>query len=101
MKSTGRCTKCAGERLWRVERIGVKDPQYTNGSNVPLGAVDRKGLRAPGDAFMTAYEGGHVDAYICAACGFTELYWQGVDTLRHNPADGVHLLVAAPRAPYR
>lgn len=57
---------------------------------MPLGAVARKGPREPGDRFMTESESGHVDASICAACGFTELYWQKVDALRHNPADGMN-----------
>jgi predicted nucleic-acid-binding Zn-ribbon protein len=101
MKTTGQCKKCSGARIWRVERIGVKDPQYSNGGNVPLGAIDRTGLESPGDRFATAYDGGHVDAYVCAACGYTELYWQGFEALRHNPEKGVHLLVGPVAGPYR
>jgi hypothetical protein len=101
MRNTGRCTKCSGGRLWRIERIGVKDPQYSNGDNVPLSAVARRGYTLPSDRFPTAYDGGHVDAYVCAACGYTELYWQGYERLLHNPQDGVHLLEAPTEGPFR
>lgn len=101
MRSTARCTKCNHPRIWRVERVGVKDPRYSNGLNVPLGAVGRHGLENPGDRFMTGYDAGHVDAYVCAACGYTELYWQGFQALRHNPQDGVHLIEAPNAGPCR
>jgi hypothetical protein len=101
MRTTCQCTKCGGDHVWRIERLGVRDPQYTNGSNVPIGAVERRGFQSHGDRFPTLYEGGHVDAYVCAACGYTELYWKGFEALRHYPPDGVHLLVRQEGTPYR
>lgn len=48
-----------------------------------------------------AYDAGSVDAYVCAACGFSELYWSGLEQLQPNKEAGVHLLVADEQTPYR
>ncbi len=63
-------------------------------------ALDRK---APADSGQSrwnriwhgdnsVYSAGRIDAYACAACGYTELYTCDLDELRHNPDSGVHLL---------
>jgi predicted nucleic-acid-binding Zn-ribbon protein len=97
MKTSGRCPKCEGQRIWRIEEVGVKDPQFSNGGNLPLQAVHRK----TNEAFPSRYDAGSVDAYVCAACGYSELYWRGLDALQHNPSSGVHMLDARARAPNR
>ncbi|MFO0663988.1 MAG: hypothetical protein U0174_08555 [Polyangiaceae bacterium] len=97
MKTTLRCTKCQHGRIWRIEKIGVKDPQYVNGANVPLQAVGRK----TNDRFSMSYDAGCIDAYVCAACGFSELYWSGLEGLQPSPPSGVHLLESEQSTPYR
>jgi hypothetical protein len=90
MSPIGPCIKCNETRRWHVERIGIQDPQYSNGKNVPLGCFGKQETTP-----------GQVDALVCAACGYTELYWQGLSALRHNPENGVHLIVAQATPPYR
>jgi ferredoxin len=41
-----------------------------------------------------------VDAYVCAACGYCELYWEDIRELQHDPKSGVHFL-AATESPRR
>jgi hypothetical protein len=98
MKTTARCPKCQHPKVWRIEKIGVKDPSVRDGSNIPLQAVDRG--RMGGEDGPAAYDTGHVDAYVCAACGFCELHWTGLERLEANPQFGVHLLEATD-TPYR
>lgn len=46
---------------------------------------------------------GRFDAYVCATCGYSELYAHDFEELRENPANGVRLLdgTAAPAGPFR
>lgn len=43
------------------------------------------------------YDAGAIDAYVCAACGFTELWSRDLDNLAHHPEDGVHFIDATHR----
>lgn len=97
MKATLRCSKCTHGNIWHIERIGVKDAQFSNGGNLPLQAVDRK----TNERFASRYDAGAVDAYVCASCGFCELYWSGLEKLQPNEASGVRLLSSEGTAPYR
>ena len=71
MKDTQRCPKCLSHRLWRL---------------------DQRSLAAHGDAASTSPAPTSLDAYVCALCGYTELYVRAPEELSHDPSNGVHQL---------
>lgn len=95
MRNSRACPKCQGKRLWCVENFGVKDQSVTHGGGMPLRIVakrpgpTKKGWLGEAAAF---YDAGKTDAWICAGCGYTELWTANFESLVHNPAGGVHLV---------
>jgi hypothetical protein len=104
MKNSMQCPKCASRRLWIVQQFGAKDPGEPPGRCFPLRVAGRKTVPTRTattwrDDGSTYYDAGFVDAYICAACGYTELWSHGLEDLVHNPVAGVHLVDASARVP--
>ena len=98
MKTTGTCPKCKSRKLWIVEHVETKDPNVGIGGAMPLVlAASRKtpatraGTLLKGDG-STFYDAGQLDAFVCARCGFSELWARGFEQLVHNPADGIHFV---------
>jgi len=104
MKQKLLCPKCQGRRLWCIERLEAKDPSVAQGGGMPLMlAVTRQWTppTKPGGFWGDGSEVqdvGQIDAWICAACGYTELWSTGHQQLVHNPSKGIHL-VDATQAP--
>lgn len=112
MQNTQTCPKCDGRKLWRIEKFRAPDSKYKYGSDgIPLllaqgryaapdGTEEKKGfLDRPlfgGDHQGEQYWAGSIDAWLCAACGYTEFWSHSFEKLSHNPADGVHFIDATP-----
>ncbi|MBW2523329.1 MAG: hypothetical protein JRI23_04110 [Deltaproteobacteria bacterium] len=94
MKNSLACPKCQSRKLWRVERVASCDRP----GSVPcqLRVVVRRDR--PTDGFFdTAQTMGYFDAYICAECGYSELFAHYFDELIANPEAGVHFIDTTPQ----
>ena len=100
MRNHHSCPKCRGRRIWKIEQLETKDPGSDTSRGDPIMlAVGRTtpATREPstwkGDG-STTYNAGVVDAWVCAGCGYTELWSRGLESLVHNPDNGVYLIDA-------
>ena len=95
------CPKCAARRIWVVEsfRVPSETAQGAVLPVVPHQQVEGGGFFAI--ARMTPV--GSFDAYVCAGCGYSELYAKDFAELREDSARGVRLLDASttPAGPFR
>lgn len=85
MKRTMQCPKCDGRRLVHV-------PHVHNGMNVQLALANR-------DLRFVKPPVGHLEAFVCAGCGYSELYTTDVDALLEG--ESVHLIDNEPKATLR
>jgi predicted nucleic-acid-binding Zn-ribbon protein len=103
MKSSLACPKCDSRRLWRIEEFAAKDPSYSGGGKRPLMvavAVRTPPTQEPGwfsDDGPERFDAGQVEAWVCAKCGYTELWSRDFEALRHLPESGVHLIDNTPQ----
>jgi predicted RNA-binding Zn-ribbon protein involved in translation (DUF1610 family) len=87
MKQTHVCPKCSANEVIYVPRI--RDSQQ---STLALHVE-------PGWVETTLH--GRVEAYVCAACGFTELYAVDPALIPLDQIPGAKRLGPVPRPPYR
>jgi hypothetical protein len=93
-----------GRKLWCIERLEAKDPSVAIGGDMPLMlAIARQSTppTTPGGFWgdgSKVRDIGHIDAWICAACGYTELWSNGYQQLVHNPRKGVHFVDATQQS---
>jgi predicted nucleic-acid-binding Zn-ribbon protein len=95
------CPKCSARRIWVVESFRI--PTET-AQGVVLPVVHHQ--QAESSSFFAigrVTPVGSFDAYVCAGCGYSELYATGFEDLREDHAKGVRLLDAstAPAGPFR
>lgn len=94
MRTSQQCPKCGHRIIWRLESVGV-DGDTTSHDPVRLAARRRtaatgsKTFRGDGSEL---YSAGHLDAYVCEACDYTELFAVGLEHVEHRPDQGVHRL---------
>jgi predicted nucleic-acid-binding Zn-ribbon protein len=99
MKESSTCPKCRSRRQWVIEPFRV--PSET-GAGATLRVVNDQ--PKPGSSlFRAASPHGSVDLYVCADCGFSELWARDFATLSHDPAAGVTFRDQsdAPQGPFR
>jgi predicted nucleic-acid-binding Zn-ribbon protein len=104
MRESMSCPKCRSQRIWRIEKFHG----YDNGSPKPLSVLLAREMpqqQASGWFDIVRSELrtiGRFDLYLCARCGYSELYAQDFKALVHSPEHGVHLMDAdVPAGPYR
>jgi len=100
------CPHCGRRKFWRIEKIQERTvwPDFPaeegrvadlHEEPAPLAVV----LKVRGRHFESL---GRFETWICNACGFTEWYAQGLERLRADPEEGVHLLdFEKQEGPYR
>jgi predicted nucleic-acid-binding Zn-ribbon protein len=87
MKESAACPKCRGRRLWVVEPFRI--PSENMGGTELRMVVDQP---EPGEGiFRRSRPQGCFDLYVCAGCGYSELYARDLGTLRESSAQGVSL----------
>lgn len=98
MRQDRRCPKCEGRAFYVVERARMSDGQSVERTiSLALAAayVPAKGWA---ETTMVLREA-HVDAWICASCGFAELYardLEALEVLRARGTEGVSFVDATP-----
>lgn len=100
MKHSNACPKCRGKRIWIIEQF-----------RIPTDGVDGRPLtvlphqRDPKASVwaMKLNPQGSFDLHLCDACGYSELWANGVRGLVEDPAKGVPLvdLEGAKAGPFR
>lgn len=99
MKHSASCPKCNGRRQWVIERFRTPSERATGDE---LRVVNDQSL---GEAafFRSAHPTGYFDMYICADCGFSELWARDFEDLVASAADGVVLRDNRdpPKGPFR
>jgi predicted nucleic-acid-binding Zn-ribbon protein len=89
MKNTQTCPKCASKKLWLISPLRTIH-EYAPGTH-PLNLdYDQK----VGNNFLTRHKApaGKFDAWVCAECGFSELWATDIDKLVHAPERGIRLI---------
>jgi len=90
VKETLTCPKCDSRRLWMIDRL--RAPSETLDGQV-LPVVWHQAARAEGFfALQKRVSHGHFAAYICARCGLTELWADGLEDLKADPDNGILLI---------
>jgi predicted nucleic-acid-binding Zn-ribbon protein len=89
MKNTRVCPKCQSKRLWVVSPLSTVH-EYAPGTH----ALNLDYGQEVGSNFLTRHKvaAGKLDAWICAECGFTELWAADLHKLVHAPERGVRLI---------
>jgi predicted nucleic-acid-binding Zn-ribbon protein len=90
VKTTHRCPKCAGKRIWVIEKLRIPGE---SAEGRPLAVVPHQ-AEMKGGFFGTLRVNprGHFDCFICDACGYSELWAGGISDLVEDPANGVRLI---------
>lgn len=90
MRNSKRCPKCAHHEILFVPKLrdSDRDVLAVNSMRISVwsGEIDRQG---------------ELQACICRACGFTELYASKPEQIEIDKIPGAQLLVGDPAAPYR
>ena len=98
MKQSQSCPKCRGRKLWVIDPFRAVDPVVSE-ATAPVAhqkEITRFGLER-------VIPQGHFQLWTCAACGYSELWAEGIRALRPNPAAGIQLVDGSPPAggPFR
>jgi hypothetical protein len=101
MKQRHTCPKCAGKRIWVIEKYRIPG-DTAEGRALPLvphQAKDGAGLFG----FARVSPSGYFDLFLCDGCGYSELWAGGVRDLVEDPEHGVRLLDTsrATEGPFR
>jgi len=92
MKNLLRCPKCAGKRLWVIEKYRVPG-EAAEGRELPV--VPHQASRTAGASFLglaRVSPVGSFDLFLCDGCGYSELWASGFRGLVADPARGIRLL---------
>lgn len=90
MKASGPCPRCTGTKLYAIEQALIPDPRYSNSLD-PLtivGAImgtGEKGFLGEKEARMVVT----LEVWVCAGCGYAELYAKELEILRRMAEQGV------------
>lgn len=88
MKQRHICPKCAGRKIWILERFRVPGESV---EGRPL-AVHQEEAAGGLFALERVVPRGHFDMFLCDGCGYSELWADGFRGLKPDPARGVRLL---------
>ena len=100
MKKTLECPKCSGRELWRVDTVKVPAIDQSSikaaftSQPAPLPLQVKLGWRGMSTV-------GGFEAFICAACGFTEWYAHGLGELQADEKAGIQHIDSTPRGGLR
>ncbi len=98
MKATQRCPKCGGKKLWLIDPFRV--PSDTAGGQEMFVVPHQS---TGGWVSLRANPVGSFELFLCAACGYSELYAKSFAELEARPDGSVRLLdMTDPKAgPFR
>jgi len=83
MKNSRKCIKCECEAIWKIDPLSLPEPQSINTTiPVPVGIREIENpdaglLERPVERLSV----GTFDVYVCARCGYSELWAKDIDDL--------------------
>lgn len=89
MKNHLRCPKCAGKRIWVIEKYRVPG-ETAEGRELPV--IPHQAGEASFLRLARVKPVGHFDLFLCAGCGYSELYASDFRELEADPARGIRLI---------
>jgi len=89
MKNTRTCPKCQSQQLWVVEPL--KTVQEYDPGTLPL-HLDYDQVEGTNVFNRSRVRVGMLDAWICASCGYSELWARGLQKLKHAPERGIRFV---------
>ena len=83
MKNSRKCIKCECEAIWKIDPLTVPDPRFANTTiPVPVGLREVENPDADLlDRPAKLQQVGTFDVYVCARCGYSELWAKDIDDL--------------------
>jgi predicted nucleic-acid-binding Zn-ribbon protein len=90
MKTHHRCPKCAGKRIWVIEKYRVPG-ESAEGRELPV-VPHQPEANESRLGFMRIKPKGHFDLFLCDGCGYSELWANGFQGLVESEERGVRLL---------
>lgn len=91
MKSHARCPKCAGKRIWVIEKYRVPG-EAAEGRELPVVPHQPKGGGSFLGLGLRTNPVGSFDLFVCDGCGYSELYASGFRDLTPDPERGIRLV---------
>jgi predicted nucleic-acid-binding Zn-ribbon protein len=90
MKNTLKCPKCAGKKIWLLERYRIPGESAAGRelAVVPHQDDGKTGLFRS----LSVSPQGHFDLFLCNACGYSELWAGGFEDLVPSPERGIRLI---------
>lgn len=90
MKNMLRCAKCAGKRIWVIEKYRIPGE---SAEGRPLNVIPHQPeMKSSLFKAMRLNPQGHFDLFLCAGCGYSELWAEDFGDLVEDPAKGVRLI---------
>lgn len=89
MKNSKTCSKCAGKKLWVIDPLRTTY-EYSPGT-IPL-HLDHNRPVGEGWLGTKTEDVGRLALYVCAACGYSELWAGDLERLRPNANAGIALI---------
>lgn len=77
MKKTQRCPKCDGDRILYIAQVADRYGEHLNSdatTPMKIAHYEKNVGSILGMAMSTTSRAGELEAGVCAACGYTELY---------------------------
>lgn len=93
MKRKHQCPKCDGHKLWVLESFRVPS-DASDGVVLPVACHQRQSGGFLGLPRVTPQ--GRFDLWVCATCGYSELWARDLEGLREDPELGIRLVDATP-----
>ena len=90
MKSTLKCPKCAGKKIWVLEKYRIPG-ESAAGRELPVLPHQDEGKSRLFQS-MRANPQGHFDLFLCNGCGYSELWAGGFEDLVPSPEHGIRLI---------
>src|SRR6185436_9144661 len=90
MKNMLRCPKCAGKRIWVIEKYRIPG-ESSEGRALPV-VPHQAEMKTSLFQAMRLNPQGHFDLFLCAGCGYSELWAESFKDLVADPARGIRLV---------
>ena len=91
MKNMLKCPKCAGKRIWVIEKYRIPG-ESSEGRALPVIPHQEEPARSRLFQAFVLNPQGNFDLYLCDGCGYSELWANAVNGLIENKARGVRLV---------
>jgi predicted nucleic-acid-binding Zn-ribbon protein len=103
------CPKCQSRKLWNIDEVWQPQEETANGVRLMRVAAMAHPKREQREGWYWGnrrIDAGRFEAWVCAECGFTELYAKGANAalaeMASIPGSGVRLIDTTPeRGPFR